>query len=55
MAESYIEWAEEVAAKRNTEDCTVTTVIMQLSKEIAKGQDVEKAKVIVANRILNGE
>ena len=32
MAESYIEWAEEVAKKANREDCTVTTVIMQLTK-----------------------
>ena len=55
MAESYIEWAEEVAKKANREDCTVTTVIMQLTKEIAKGTDIEKAKIKVANEVLNGE
>ena len=51
---SYVEWAEEVAKKANRESCTVTTVIIELSKEIAKGKDEEKAKVDVANRILNG-
>ena len=42
---SYVEWAEEVAKKANKESCTVTTVIMELSKEMAKGKDEEKAKV----------
>lgn len=51
---SYVEWADEVAQKANREDCTVTTVIMELSKEMAKGKDEEKAKVDVANKILNG-
>ena len=51
---SYVEWAEEVAKKANKESCTVTTVIMELSKEMAKGKDEEKAKVDVANKILNG-
>lgn len=55
MAKSYIEWAEEIAKKVNNESCTVTYIIMQLSKEMAKGTDDEKAKIMVANKMLNGE
>lgn len=51
MAESYIEWADEVAAKSNVD---ASIVIMKLTKELAKGKKVEEAKVIVANQIING-
>ncbi len=51
MAESYIEWADEVAAKSNVDS---GIVIMKLTKELAKGRKVEEAKVIVANAIING-
>ena len=51
MAESYIEWADEVAAKSNVDS---GIVIMKLTKELAKGRKVEEAKVIVAKAIING-
>ena len=52
--ESYIEWAEETANKCCSK-YSVTEIISKLCKEIAKHGDVEKAKVIVANKVINGE
>lgn len=45
------EWAEEVAKKSNR---NVLTIMQEFCKEMVKTKDTEKAKIIVANRMING-
>lgn len=45
------EWAEEVAKKSNR---NVLTIMQEFCKEMVKTKDAEKAKIIVANRMING-
>lgn len=51
MSESYIEWAEEISRKGNV---PTNVVMMKLTRELVKEKDREKAKITVANKIING-
>lgn len=52
---SLVEWAGEVARKvKGNENMSVPVILSEVCKEIVISGDVDKAKVIVANRILNG-
>lgn len=57
MAEkpSLAEWASEVAGKvKNNDNMSVPVIMAAVCKESVKTGDIEKAKVIVANRVING-
>ena len=45
------EWAEEVAKKCNR---NVLTIMQEFCTEMIKTKDAEKAKIIVANKMING-
>lgn len=48
-------WAEEVANKVKDNECINVPLIMaEVCKEFVRTKDMEKAKVIVAGRLING-
>lgn len=51
---SLSEWAEEVANKvKGNENMSAPVIMAEVCKEMVKTRDIEKAKVIVANRLIN--